>query len=115
MPDRDPALEAAVERFLSVGMRRDRLEQGSAFRAGWGSALRSLGAGTPEAVAALRELVTAVLAESKARKDYERAEQMGYVAEQCERRWEIAEDADVDLSNAADTFAALATPTEEGT
>ena len=95
MPDRDPALEAAFEAWMRaltpdgpddepMSMTRE------SFYGGYAAALRSLGAGTPEAQQALRELVRSVTVDKT---DQEAADR---------------------VLGAAASFAALATPTEEG-
>lgn len=66
MPDRDPALEAAWNVWWNTRRPRhsslyvDFGAEEAGFRAGYHAALRSLGAGTPEAQAALRALVAQV-------------------------------------------------------
>ena len=117
MPDRDPALGAAFEAWMRaltpdgpddepMSMTRE------SFYGGYDAALRSLGAGTPEAQAALRELVAASLEEEQARQervrvvDDEGLEQ--YAADSA------LANAFIRRRAAAERFAALATPPEEG-
>lgn len=115
MPDRDPALEAAVQQ--AVARRQpDYLSAHPGARwaiecdvtLGYDAALRSLGAGTPEAQQALRELVKASLRRVSAFKAYHDNGEHGP-----ELRRAVNEAAET-LFAAQNEFAALATPTEEG-
>lgn len=103
----DPMLAEAVERFIAVGGPFYRLELGSAFRAGWESCLRSLGAATPEAVAALRAL-------ARATQVYIRLTKPKLDARFGLAHRDAASDAFDALVQALRAFALLATPTEGG-
>ena len=109
-PDRDPALEAALRTVEAQRLMHPldgSIKQPASYLArchieyGWDAAFRSLGAGTPEAVAALRALVRALMEQRRTLNDY------ACTAAQ----WVAATDV---AYSAGKSFAALATPTEVG-
>ena len=103
MPDRDPAPEAALRVWYddTGGL----CCNADAFEAGYHAALRSLGAGTPEAVAALRELVEAAQRYAETSRAFRIDNPQSRFDHDHSEQW---------LKDAAIAFAALATPTEEG-
>lgn len=94
-PDRDPALEAALQDHArKMAANGISWSDSGAVEFGWHAAFRSLGCATPEAQAALRELVTAIRTP---------------VATMSSLRLR-----DKQILFAEGAFAALATPPEEG-